>query len=151
MLRRPYVLEISARACFEAPMHSKSLLELAYFSLEVAEATARACFEAIMGSKSLLKLASKHLCTPNHCSSLIRSISALKITARACLFFARSRRSLCSSFLRSYYGFEITAGVCFEASMHSKSLFEFAYLLLEVTEATTYLSFGIAARKDSSC
>ena len=80
-LLRRLLLEISARACFEAPLHSKSLLELASFSLEVAEATAQACLEAIMGSKSLLELA-------------YVSLEVAEATARACFKAIMGSRTL---------------------------------------------------------
>ena len=94
-----------------------------------------------MRSKSLFELASKALCARNLCSSLPRSTYALKIAARACLFFARGRRSYCSSLLRSHYGLQNTARACFKARMHSKSPSELAYFSLEVADATARACF----------
>ena len=80
-------------------------------------------------SKSLLKpaccRATIPLCTRNHCSSLLQSHNALKITARACCKATFHSKSLlepaaeplciqnhCSSLLQSHFAFKITARAC---------------------------------------
>ena len=103
LLPRHYGVEILVRARFEAHTHSKSLLIFRPGS-----------------PKAFVELASKPLWARRLCSSLVRNTYALKATARACLFSARSRRSYYSILLRRRYGFEKSARACFEAPMHSK-------------------------------
>ena len=103
VLRSHWALEMTARACFLAAGRSKSLLELAFWS--VCAASERALRPLIDRNQcsSMLLFLPRPLSARNHCSSVLRSHLALEITARACFFFLRKHFRACFFFLRKHF------------------------------------------------
>ena len=87
--------DIFARACFEAIVRSKSLLEHAsqqLFARNHCSSLLRSYYAATVRSKSLLEHASKPLCARCHCSSVLRNQSSRSQVGTSMLYLT----SLCS-------------------------------------------------------